>query len=117
MALTTDLYGSPWEALNAAARAAKADVCGANTVHPSHRGMDGRSGCGIWVRGEEVAERMAAGLRLTGFDVVILPGYSTGVVIRVRVPSVSSPDASGTARCWTHPTAPRSRHLTRRARP
>lgn len=76
------LYPTAWEALIAAAKAAKADVCGANTVHPSNRGMDGRRGCGIWVMGDEVAERMAAGLRLTGYDVVVLPGYSTGVVIR-----------------------------------
>lgn len=78
----TALYASAWEALIAAAKAAKADVCGANTVHPSNRGMNGRGGCGIWVRGDDVAERMADGLRLTGFDVVILSGYSTGVVIR-----------------------------------
>jgi hypothetical protein len=44
--------------------------------------MGGRGGCGIWVRDDRHAERMADGLRLTGFDVVILPGYSTGVVIR-----------------------------------
>lgn len=78
----TALYASAWEALIAAARAAKAEVCGANTVHPSNRRMDGRGGRGIWVTDDRVAERMAEGLRLTGFDVVILPGYSTGVVIR-----------------------------------
>jgi hypothetical protein len=78
----TALYASSWEALNAAARAAKAEVCGANTVHPSNPRMDGRTGCGIWVTDDQVAERMAEGLRLTGFDVVVLPGSSTGVVIR-----------------------------------
>lgn len=80
--LARSLYRTPWEALNAAAKAAKAEVCGANIVHPSNRRMDGRRGCGIWVTDSDVAERMADGLRLTGFDVVILPGYSTGVVIR-----------------------------------
>jgi hypothetical protein len=76
------LYATAWEALIAAAKAARADVCGVSDVHPSNRGMGGRSGYGIWVMGDQVAERMAAGLRLTGYDVVVLPGYSTGVVIR-----------------------------------
>lgn len=82
MSDATALYASSWEALNAAARAAKADVCGSSRVHQLNPGMDGRAGCGIWVTDDRVAERMADGLRLTGFDVVVLPGYSTGVVIR-----------------------------------
>jgi hypothetical protein len=78
----TALYDTPWDALDAAAKAAKAEVVGSNRVHPGNRGMGGRWGSGIWVRDDEDAEVMAEGLRLTGFDVVILPGYSTGVVIR-----------------------------------
>lgn len=48
------LYATAWEALIAAAKAAKAGVCGTNSVHPSNRRMDGRRGCGIWVTDDQV---------------------------------------------------------------
>lgn len=83
----TRLYANAWEALVAAAKAAGAEVCGSNRVHPSNPRMDGRWGSGLWVTDDEHAALMAAGLRLTGFDVVVLPGYSTGVVIRDAAPA------------------------------
>ncbi len=42
--------------------------------------MNGRTGYGWWTDADK-AEVIAEGLRLTGYEVVVLPGYSVGVVI------------------------------------
>ena len=79
-AATVALYETPGHALRAAFAAAKAPLYGTSRVHPSNQGMNGRTGYGWWTDRDK-AEVIAAGLRLTGYEVVILPGYSVGVVI------------------------------------
>lgn len=79
---TTALYATPWEALRAAAQAAGARVvAGGIRPHPSNPSMRGRTGSGMWVESGDDALLMADGLRVTGYEVVVLRGYSTGVVI------------------------------------
>lgn len=76
------LYDTPWCALLAAARAAGANIVATGVrPHPNNNYTRGRGGSGMWVSERDLAERMADGLRLTGYDVVLCRGYSTGVVI------------------------------------
>lgn len=86
MADHTALYRNAWEALRFAAEACKARVYGMNRCNPGtpgdrrHARSGGRWGTGLWTDADK-AEVMAAGLRLTGYDVILDPGYSTGVII------------------------------------
>jgi hypothetical protein len=71
----TELYASPCDALVAAIRAAKAECCGLQYVK--------RLGAWVaWVKDYDAAERMAGGLRLTGYDVTVKWGYTTEVQVR-----------------------------------
>jgi expansin (peptidoglycan-binding protein) len=74
----TTLYATPWDALYAGIAAAGASLYG--TARPHTDSLGGRTGCGAWTDRDK-AEQIADGLRLTGYEVVLLPGYSTGVVI------------------------------------
>lgn len=73
----THLYDSATDALLAAARAAGAPVHGTGW---RRTGARGRPGWALWTSPEH-SGRIAAGLRLTGYDVSIMRGYSHAVVI------------------------------------
>jgi hypothetical protein len=74
------LYRTTHEAFTAAFRAARAPLYGQNWPNPDHKELGGRTGYGWWTSPDK-AEVIAEGLRLTGYEVVLIPGYSVGVVI------------------------------------
>ena len=77
VAPTTGIYDSPTDALIAAARACNAPV---HAIQYHRTGANGRSGWALWTH-RDLSDLIAEGLRLTGYDVSILRGYTHAVVI------------------------------------
>lgn len=71
---TTDLYESPRDALFAAIRAARADCYGLQYVKRLRAWV-------AWIGDYDTAQKIAGGLRLTGYRVSVKWGYSTEVQV------------------------------------